>query len=138
MKRHFVTTSPQLKILRQLVELQLCHAPDIKATIDRAWGVVHNKHKKNQQPAAPPEPSDPKSRQNLTLHPIGQDSQRKRFWVADGPCTTVFLSLCLDPYLRIFTRESLISFFSSGTGHAVQYLMPRFKVTEADLLLPRA
>ncbi|KAF9056122.1 hypothetical protein BJ165DRAFT_1431032 [Panaeolus papilionaceus] len=73
----------KLKILRQLVELQLCHAPDIKATIDRAWGVVHNKHKKNQQPAAPPEPSDPKSRQNLTLHPIGQDSQRKRFWVAD-------------------------------------------------------
>ncbi|PPQ99551.1 hypothetical protein CVT24_005339 [Panaeolus cyanescens] len=73
----------KLKILRQLVELQLSHSPEIKATIDRAWGVVHNKHKKNQQPAPPPEPSDPKSRQNLVLHPIGQDSQRKRFWIAD-------------------------------------------------------
>ncbi|KAF8973533.1 hypothetical protein BDZ97DRAFT_1775592 [Flammula alnicola] len=72
----------KLKILRQLVELQLCHAPDIKATIDNAWGVVHNKHKKNQAPA-PLDPSDPKSQEHLQLLPIGQDCQRKRYWIAD-------------------------------------------------------
>ncbi|PPQ71464.1 hypothetical protein CVT26_011243 [Gymnopilus dilepis] len=73
----------KLKILRQLVELQLCHAPDIKATIDNAWGVVHNKHKKNQAPFVPLDPSDPKSREKLQLTPIGQDCQRKRYWIAD-------------------------------------------------------
>ncbi|KIM47759.1 hypothetical protein M413DRAFT_439429 [Hebeloma cylindrosporum] len=73
----------KLKILRQLVELQLCHSPEIKASIDNAWGVVHNKHKKNQPPTVPLDPSDPKSQERLQLIPIGQDSQRKRFWVAD-------------------------------------------------------
>ncbi|CAA7265919.1 unnamed protein product [Cyclocybe aegerita] len=72
----------KLKILRQLVELQLCHAPEIKATIDRAWGVQHNKHKK-PAPLAPLDPSDPKSQESLQLQPIGQDCSRKRFWVAD-------------------------------------------------------
>ncbi|TFK36959.1 hypothetical protein BDQ12DRAFT_686158 [Crucibulum laeve] len=73
----------KLKILRQLVELQLSHSPEIKATIDRAWGVVHNKHKKKDATAAPPEPADPKSQEKLQLVPIGQDCQRKRYWVVD-------------------------------------------------------
>lgn len=77
----------QLKILRQLVELQLCHTADIKNTIDRAWGVSQNKHKKKDAATAPPEPTDPHSQEKLQLLPIGQDSRRKRFWVADGPCT---------------------------------------------------
>ncbi|KAF5323365.1 hypothetical protein D9611_005668 [Ephemerocybe angulata] len=72
----------KLKILRQLVELQLTHAPSIKAIIDRAWGVVHNKHKKREI-TPPPEASDPHSRENLQLQPVGQDSSRKRYWVAD-------------------------------------------------------
>lgn len=88
--------SVQLKILRQLVELQLSHSPDIKATIDRAWGVVHNKHKKKDATTAPPGPDDPKSQERLQLTPIGQDSHRKRFWIADGPCTiVVFLFACI-------------------------------------------
>ncbi|GLB35905.1 hypothetical protein LshimejAT787_0301930 [Lyophyllum shimeji] len=73
----------KLKILRQLVELQLCHTAEIKGIIDRAWGVSQNKHKKKDAATAPPEPSDPKSQDSLQLLPIGQDSQRKRFWVAD-------------------------------------------------------
>jgi hypothetical protein len=81
----------QLKILRQLVELQLAYSPEIKAAIDRAWGVQHNKHKKNQVPLPPLDPEDPMSRERLALLPIGQDSQRKRYWVADGPCTVVLL-----------------------------------------------
>ena len=82
---------PQLKILRQLVELQLCHGAEIKAIIDRAWGVIHNKHKKNEQTPAPPPPSDPFSQENLVLNPIGQDIQRRRFWVADGEYAAGFL-----------------------------------------------
>lgn len=73
----------KLKILRQLVELQLCHAPEIKSNIDHAWGVVHNKHKKNQTPLPPLNPTDPKSQESLQLLPIGQDAQRIRYWIAD-------------------------------------------------------
>ncbi|KAI8968152.1 hypothetical protein BD414DRAFT_504263 [Trametes punicea] len=57
----------KLKILRQLVELQLCHSQEIKAMIDRAWGVVHNKHKKIETSALPPPPSDPHSQERLQL-----------------------------------------------------------------------
>jgi hypothetical protein len=91
----------QLKILRQLVELQLCHTPEIKNTIDRAWGVVHNKHKKKDASTAPPDPNDPQSQERLQLVPLGQDSRRRRFWVADGPFTffvtsrLVFVCICL-------------------------------------------
>ncbi|KAG6817981.1 hypothetical protein H0H87_012449 [Tephrocybe sp. NHM501043] len=73
----------KLKILRQLVELQLSHNADMKATIDRAWGVSQNKHKKKDATTAPPEPSDPKSQAQLQLLPIGQDSKRTRYWVGD-------------------------------------------------------
>ncbi|KAG2156646.1 uncharacterized protein EDB93DRAFT_1127686 [Suillus bovinus] len=70
-------------VLRQLVELQLTHSNDIKSTVDRAWGVMQNKHKKKDPEAAPPESNDSKSQQNLQLVPLGQDAQRKRYWVAD-------------------------------------------------------
>ncbi|KAJ3783133.1 hypothetical protein GGU10DRAFT_405483, partial [Lentinula aff. detonsa] len=73
----------RLKILRQLVELQLSHSTDIKAKIDRAWGANFNKNKKKDPTNAPPEPSDPDSRANLQMLPLGQDSERKRYWVAD-------------------------------------------------------
>ncbi|KAF7347682.1 hypothetical protein MVEN_01525300 [Mycena venus] len=73
----------KLKILRQLVELQLCHTPEIKGTIDRAWGVSQNKHKKKDAASAPPEPSDPQSQGQLQLVPMGQDSRRKRYWASD-------------------------------------------------------
>nr|AAZ14914.1 conserved hypothetical protein [Coprinellus disseminatus] len=72
----------KLRILRQLVDLQLTHAPSIKATIDRAWGVVHNKHKKREI-TPPPDTSDPQSRERLQLLPVGQDSSKKRYWIAD-------------------------------------------------------
>ncbi|KII94095.1 hypothetical protein PLICRDRAFT_695143 [Plicaturopsis crispa FD-325 SS-3] len=73
----------KLKILRILVELQLCHTPDVKNTIDQAWGVIHNKHKKKETASTQPDPNDPHSRENLQLVPIGQDSHRKRYWVID-------------------------------------------------------
>ena len=80
----------QLKILRQLVELQLCHSAEIKKIIDRAWGVVHNKHKKTEMTAPRPPPTDPFSQENLHLVPVGQDCQRKRYWVIDGVCPIWF------------------------------------------------
>ncbi|KAG2756416.1 hypothetical protein P692DRAFT_20852863 [Suillus brevipes Sb2] len=73
----------KLQVLRQLVELQLTHSIDIKSTVDRAWGVMQNKHKKKDPETAPPESNDLKSQQNLQLVPLGQDAQRKRYWVAD-------------------------------------------------------
>ncbi|KAJ7040427.1 hypothetical protein C8F04DRAFT_1083534 [Mycena alexandri] len=73
----------KLKILRQLVELQLCHTPEIKNTIDRAWGVSQNKHKKKDTANAPPVPTDSQSQDQLQLVPMGQDTKRRRFWAAD-------------------------------------------------------
>lgn len=92
------------------MELQLCHAPEIKGYIDRAWGVVHNKHKKNQTTLPPLDPADPKSQENLQLVPIGQDAQRIRYWIADGPCTfivesysaaSIFACICLEIFNSI-------------------------------------
>nr|BDS00034.1 uncharacterized protein UP11 [Mycoleptodonoides aitchisonii] len=57
----------------------------VKAIIDRAWGVIHNKHKKTEPAAVPPPPEDPHSQERLQLIPIGQDKDRKRYWVIDGP-----------------------------------------------------
>ncbi|KAF9814526.1 hypothetical protein IEO21_05077 [Rhodonia placenta] len=73
----------KLKIMRQLVELQLCHSAEIKAIIDRAWGVIHNKHKKAETTPAPPPANDPHSQENLQLQPLGQDKDRKRYWAVD-------------------------------------------------------
>ena len=92
-----------MRILRQLVELQLTHSLEIKGLIDRAWGVVHNKHKKNETTPNQPPPSDPHSQENLQLLPLGQDIQRKRYWVVDG---TSPLVLTPPPYLRVFASLS--------------------------------
>ncbi|KAF9245782.1 hypothetical protein BU15DRAFT_70853 [Melanogaster broomeanus] len=73
----------KLTVLRSLVELQLAHSTEIKSTIDRAWGVMQNKHKKKDSEMAPPDASDAKSQENLQLVPLGQDCSRKRYWVAD-------------------------------------------------------
>lgn len=74
----------KLKVLRQLVELQLTHSAGIKSLIDHAWGVGHVKQKKKEPTDVPiPDPSDPFSRENLSYSPVGQDSSRKRYWVVD-------------------------------------------------------
>ncbi|KAF8641162.1 hypothetical protein AX17_000797 [Amanita inopinata Kibby_2008] len=73
----------KLKILRQLVELQLSHSSTIKGIIDRAWGVVHNKQKRKDMPATAPDPSNSQSWGNMQSVPLGQDRNRKRYWVAD-------------------------------------------------------
>ena len=105
-----VLATYQLKILRQLVELQLSHAVEIKQLIDRAWGVSQNKHKKKDASTAPPDPTDPNSQERLQLIPIGQDCQRKRFWVADGPCTFVTLSSRRkDPPICVYLRDLFFS-----------------------------
>lgn len=108
----------QLKILRQLVELQLCHAPEIKGYIDHAWGVVHNKHKKNQTPLPSLDPSDPKSQENLQLLPIGQDVHRIRYWITDGPCTFIVESWSTFFIFAYICLEIFISTpFSLFSGH---------------------
>ncbi|KXN88772.1 hypothetical protein AN958_06640 [Leucoagaricus sp. SymC.cos] len=71
----------KLKILRQLVELQLTHSQEIKAAIDRAWGVVHNKHKKEKGAAAADNSGITKD--TLDFLPFGMDHKRERYWVAD-------------------------------------------------------
>lgn len=72
---------------------------------------------------APLDPSDPKSQERLQLLPIGQDMQRKRYWVADGPCTftpQVFPSF-YPSYLRVFARCTFnISSNLLHPGHAVR------------------
>jgi len=72
----------KLKILRQLVELQLGHSQEVKAAIDRAWGIVHNKHKKEKGSAVPAFSSS--TREALDFPPFGMDHKRERYWVADG------------------------------------------------------
>ena len=100
MQLHMLTTChPQLKILRQLIELQLSHSAEIRAKIDLAWGVNANKSKKKDPATVPPEPEDPNSKQNLQMLPIGQDFLRKRYWVVDS--AYAFLHSA-DAYLRVF------------------------------------
>ncbi|KAJ7110032.1 hypothetical protein C8R44DRAFT_270447 [Mycena epipterygia] len=96
----------KLKILRQLVELQLCHTPEIKGTIDRAWGVSQNKHKKKDAASAPPEPTDPQSQGQLQLVPLGQDSRRKRFWAADD---SPRLYISTNPWKMTATFQTIAS-----------------------------
>jgi len=73
----------KLRVLRQLVELQLSGPSEAKEIIDRAWGVVHNKHRKREGQTAPPDPSDPHSMEKLSSTPIGTDKDRLRYWVFD-------------------------------------------------------
>ncbi|KAI0756829.1 hypothetical protein C8Q80DRAFT_1130715 [Daedaleopsis nitida] len=96
----------KLKILRQLVELQLCHSQEIKAIIDRAWGVVHNKHKKAESSTQPPPPGDPNSQERLQLVPLGQDRERKRYWVVDDS-PRVYLST--NPWKITATFQTIAS-----------------------------
>ncbi|KAL9716492.1 hypothetical protein Ac2012v2_000940 [Leucoagaricus gongylophorus] len=71
----------KLTTLRQLVELQLGHSQEVKAAIDRAWGIVHNKHKKEKGSAVPAFSSS--TREALDFPPFGMDHKRERYWVAD-------------------------------------------------------
>ncbi|KAH8099339.1 hypothetical protein BXZ70DRAFT_293547 [Cristinia sonorae] len=96
----------KLKVLRQLVEFQLCHCQDIKLRIDRAWGVIHNKHKKMETTSAPPPPEDPNSMENLQLVPLGQDHQRKRYWFIDAS-PRVYMST--NPWKITATFQALTS-----------------------------
>ncbi|KAF9074803.1 hypothetical protein BDP27DRAFT_1315996 [Rhodocollybia butyracea] len=73
----------KLKIMRQLIELQLSHSSEIKDKIDLAWGVTAHRSKKKDPATAPPEPSDPNSRENLQMMPLGQDCSRNRYWIVD-------------------------------------------------------
>lgn len=54
--------------------------------VDRAWGVSHHKQKKEKGA----ENSGGIDRNDLELKPVGQDSKRERYWVADGPCSFIF------------------------------------------------
>ena len=93
------------------MESQLIHSIDIKNTIDRAWGVMQNKHKKKDPETAPPDVNDAKSRLNLQLNPIGQDAQRKRYWVIDGPCAFISRSSPCFLFARIWCGAFLFFFF---------------------------
>jgi hypothetical protein len=91
--------SLQLKILRYLVELQLVHSADIKAIIDRAWGITQNKEKRKggANVFGLPNASDPYSQEGLNLSPAGQDASRKRYWFVDGQCVVLFCFVWASP-----------------------------------------
>jgi hypothetical protein len=74
----------QLKVLRQLVEFQLCHSADIKKAIDTAWGVGKNTHRKKDPTATTATVDDGPRLEDLQLIPVGQDLKRRRYWVIDG------------------------------------------------------
>jgi hypothetical protein len=93
------------------VELQLCHSSEIKNTIDNAWGVVHNKNKKAQ--SAHDARGTAKTQADLQLIPIGQDINRKRYWVTDGPCTFV---LRLDFPICVYLPENYFESFLPLSG----------------------
>lgn len=94
-------------MLRQLVELQLSGPSEAKDIIDRAWGVVHNKHRKREGLTAPPDPSDPHSQQKLSSNPIGTDKDRQRYWVFDGSYAVYLAAL----YLWLFVPALTFSAF---------------------------
>lgn len=114
--------SIKLKILRQLVELQLTHSAEIKGIIDHAWGIQHNKHKKTQTQLPSLDSSDPKSKDNLVFLPIGQDSSRKRYWASDGPCA--FLLGCF--HFPIYG-------YLPGNCYLLDILLPRWRLTAPTL-----
>ncbi|OBZ79454.1 hypothetical protein A0H81_01205 [Grifola frondosa] len=90
----------------KLVELQLCHSPEVKNIIDRAWGVIHNKHKKTETSSLPPPPGDPYSQEKLQLLPLGQDRERKRYWVVDD---SPRLYLSTNPWKITATFQTVAS-----------------------------
>jgi hypothetical protein len=101
--------SLQLKILRQLVELQLTHSTEIKAIIDRAWGITQIKEKRKGAAAASdlPDSGDPQSQEGLLLAPLGQDSSRTRYWMIDGMLIAIFRfkgSFPIDPLFLFLIR----------------------------------
>lgn len=128
----------QLKILRYMVELQLVHSADIKAVIDRAWGITQNKEKRKGAANAPglPDASDPLSQDNIILQPIGQDASRKRYWVTDGQCVVLFCFVWASPD----TLCHLSSVAPPGfcTSHALfpHMLCPHRLVSDLDQLKP--
>lgn len=96
----------KLNVLRQLVELQLVHSADIKAKLDRAWGVAPHKQKKKESEPSRPKAEDPFSRGRLQLLPIGQDMDRKRYWIADDS-PRIYVST--NPWKMSSTFETLAS-----------------------------
>lgn len=66
------------------MEFQLCHSPDIKRSIDAAWGVGKNTHRKKNPDATVSVAEDGPRVEDLQLLPIGQDLKRRRYWVVDG------------------------------------------------------
>ncbi|KAL5494905.1 hypothetical protein ACEPAI_367 [Sanghuangporus weigelae] len=128
----------KLRVLRMLVELQLTYNMEIKEIIDRAWGVVHNKHRKRDTLPAPLDPSDPHSLERLSTNPIGQDNNRIRYWVFDDSprlytstnpwkVTSEFKAIATtkDEYLKVIeglkTREpKSTKKLSKGEIHLIQ------------------
>lgn len=101
------------------MELQLSHSVDIKARIDRAWGVSQSKSKKKDPPANHKDSSEADTYQDLHFIPLGQDIDRKRYWVVDGLYTFPRI-----PYLHVFA----ISFRVSGSSAVISFpnFVPRF------------
>jgi hypothetical protein len=65
------------------VELQLTHSVDIKAAIDKSWGLTQMKEKRKGAAHMSAEAHLPADHE-LAFAPIGQDISRKRYWVVDG------------------------------------------------------
>ncbi|KAJ7597525.1 hypothetical protein C8J56DRAFT_920282 [Mycena floridula] len=92
----------KLKVLRQLVELQLSHSVEIKSRIDRAWGAAQKSKKKS----AAQDPGESDNLEDLQFVPLGQDLDRNRFWVI-GDSPRIYVST--NPWKITATFHSIAS-----------------------------
>jgi hypothetical protein len=120
-------------VLRQLVEFQLAHSADIKKSIDAAWGVGRNTHRK-KDPNTPAAASEDGPRlEDLQLLPIGQDLKRRRYWVVDGEF------IALEHAAALLAMFVPVVFFLRNSQRVVSGLplmktcLPPFRLTEALL-----
>ena len=67
-----------------LVELQLTHCQSIRDTINKAWNIGVNTHKKKEKEAPAPAENSGPSQHSLATVPIATDASRLRYWHFDG------------------------------------------------------
>ena len=67
-----------------LVELQLTHCQSIKDSINKAWNVGVNTHKKKEKENGSPSDNGGPSQESFATLPIATDASRLRYWHFDS------------------------------------------------------
>lgn len=119
----------QLRILRMLVELQLTHCQNIRDTINKAWNVGINTHKKKEKDTLVQADSSGPSQQNLATAPIATDVARLRYWHFDGESSVRSSRHMFDELFICFGSSNLVFCFSPATSEHVTLDSPRLYVS---------